>query len=397
MRSLHCFVVGPPACVDSLFESLATLEPVRVAADTLGPIITVARPATTPTAVSDSDDTHNNGAASFFDKSTIRMCNELIVKQQTPTTTKGVESEEHEMRYTFRRCDDNERLKDDARKFYTVSFCTTISFVLKRFLDMADRNGAVVQHSVNLYLVDCSAQNDHVPKQNAVSYRLFSIHMAFSFCAYKMLKWTPKPGTLDTLLSLISDSSHDVPPFHQDCLGSPRFTDLPSESQMVPLPNIPTILDISCADLTTAHMVMQLVHDHCLQFPFFTVSMALRTWLLAKNHTAVGVVCLARTLTDSENISLSDLRLDSVPESLRTLTCRTLDLSSNHIPVIPKWLAERPNVRFGDGDHRSIGQEKRGRVKTDTHKLVIVGESLTPFHQCTDAEGTTHGSYKVVE
>ncbi|KAH3763971.1 hypothetical protein Pelo_4187 [Pelomyxa schiedti] len=389
MRSLHCFVVGPPACVDSLFESLATLGPVRVATDTLGLLlITVARPATTPT-VSDSDDTHNNGTASFFDKSTIHMCNKLVLKQQTPTTTKG---EEHEMRYTFRRCDDNERLKDDARKFYTVkpaervllvlysfefrSFCTAISFVLKRFLDMADRNGgAVLPHSANLYLVDCSEPNDHVPKQNAVSYRLFSIHMAFSFCAYKMLKWTPKPGTLDTLLSLISDSSHDVPPFHQDNLGSPRFTDLPSESQMVPLPNIPTILNISCADLTTAHMVMQLVHDHCLQFPFFTVSMALRTWLLAKNHTAVGVVCLARTLTDSENINLSDLRLDSVPESLRTLTCRTLDLSSNNIPVIPKWLAERPNVRFGDGDHRSIGQEKRGRVKIDTHKLVIVGDT----------------------
>ncbi|KAH3731754.1 hypothetical protein Pelo_17410 [Pelomyxa schiedti] len=193
-----------------------------------------------------------------------------------------------------------------------------------------------------------------------------------------MLRWEPELGSVDALLSLISNIPPEIS--HSTLISSPHIRNfLPLEFHPVPLPLpvIPTILDITCADATTANMIMQLVHNYRSQFPFFTVSMALRAWLKTENHPAVGVVCQAKFLADSENIDLSGLDLKYVPESLQTLTGRALKLSKNPMQKLPEWLAEVPNVKFGSWFHElnPTRLSRINHVKTNTHKIVFVGDT----------------------
>ncbi|KAH3714534.1 hypothetical protein Pelo_18956 [Pelomyxa schiedti] len=189
-----------------------------------------------------------------------------------------------------------------------------------------------------------------------------------------MLRWEPKLGFLDAFLSLISDAS-TTPRRRPSAYPYPPHISntLPLDFHPVPLPVMPAILDITCADVTIAQMIMQLVHDYRSQFPFLTVSMALRAWLKTNNHLAIGVVCMARFLADSETIDLSAMNLDSVPEALQTLTSSALNLSRNFIKKLPKWLAKAPNVRFG---HWYGGSGiNHIYIRTNIHKLVFVGDT----------------------
>ncbi|KAH3760604.1 hypothetical protein Pelo_7583 [Pelomyxa schiedti] len=175
------------------------------------------------------------------------------------------------------------------------------------------------------------------------------------FCAFKMLKWAPKPDTLDVLLSLVSEASHQLATVCS-VTRDLYFSDFTVETP--PPLHTPCVLDIAQANATAAHVILQLVHNHRPQLPFFSVTMALRAWVTTKNWDAVGVVCLARSLTQSDDINLSYLELESVPGALRTLSCRTLDLSGNNITSIPKWLAEMPNVIFGNTRWAPFRQEQ---------------------------------------
>ncbi|KAH3760931.1 hypothetical protein Pelo_7242 [Pelomyxa schiedti] len=286
--------------------------------------------------------------------------------------------------YTFYRCCGDNSLTSQSQLIHTVSgnkvllilhsfqdkyFHMEIPTILKNLLAPD-----FPRPEATLFLVDCSELSD---KDGGLLITERDIVKQTLFCAHSMLKCTQKPGNLDILLSLFSDL-----PLHHKLISPLYFPDFPGEQsyELVPLPELPTILHIMRADVTTAHMIMQLVHNYRSQFPFFTVSMALRTWLRAKNEAAVGVVCLAKSITDSENIDLSDLHLSHVPDSLGRLTCRTLDLSSNkNIHMIPKWLALMPNVRLGRGDRWLLnemkGDEFTNFKPNNTHKLVIFGDT----------------------
>ncbi|KAH3756563.1 hypothetical protein Pelo_11674 [Pelomyxa schiedti] len=70
---------------------------------------------------------------------------------------------------------------------------------------------------------------------------------------------------------------------------------------------------------------------------------ALRTWVQARNWSAVDEIILADTLKE-KRVNLSQLGLDSVPERLRGLSCKTLDLSRNNIAELPEWLIHSPRL-----------------------------------------------------
>ncbi|KAH3731760.1 hypothetical protein Pelo_17407 [Pelomyxa schiedti] len=353
---LPCFVVGPTSCVEELFVMLG----LKGASFSYNPNSTVHNKMNLQTAIT---------GKSF----------------PAPANTAEVERPSKEVVFCFHRCNDSDGLlsgiddTNDMRVILVMYSAEQKDFCLSSLNSALEDLASLAQPSSTLFLVDCTKSGVLLTLQEKIMHTLCCIHMAFSFCAYKMLKWSPEVGSLDTLLSFISDppvnlrstlvcqnlsDPHILP-------SSMQQNSLPLESELVPLLEIPTTLDISCADVPTAHMIMQLVHNYQRHFPFFTVTMALRTWLTANNEAAVGVVCLAGSLTESRNINLSGLKLKSVPKSLRTLACRTLNLSGNNIQKIPKWLAETPHVGLGSVKQRG----SYFKARTDMHKLVIVGDT----------------------
>ncbi|KAH3766713.1 hypothetical protein Pelo_1418 [Pelomyxa schiedti] len=373
----ECFVLGPGEFVSSMFSALggAALEygeeRVGDVAESPTMVLTRVVPPPPPSLSSPIDAEHRANRARcqarlIFRDTTYRE--NRMEKSQTPGGWEVLS----EYRFYLGFQEGNSLVKTVKKvRLMNDKFVVLILHSAKTYCTLPDQLREVLTSKVStsvatLLFIDCSdsQQSDTSANNLPQWHTLNAIQLAFSYCASKMMKWKPTPDTVDEVLSLISGSAKGAPKLYMELSGDPA---------------IPTILDITCSDASTAHMIMQLVHDYRSQFPFFTVTMALRTWLRAKNEAALGVVCLAHTLTESENIDLSDLNLDSVPQWLKILTFQTLNLSSNNkIHEIPKWLAESPNVRLGRGYERITvrnGEEISCFHYNNTHKLVIVGDT----------------------
>ncbi|KAH3760597.1 hypothetical protein Pelo_7576 [Pelomyxa schiedti] len=415
-----CFVVGPDLLVNRLLESVARTGSFMLLPKSDPPIMAVMRtqPSPSPTATGVADvnnpamsssscsytspsktsmttaapSRHKTGERDADDlTSLVPLCNEVSLWDPTNI---------QKNRYVFKRCNRGDKLTRVASDvhlepnpkaiivLHTVEDRNSFKLMPNTLEDLLDSSSADRMSdskcppvNAGVLVVDCreSPGDTADTDTNIVVHSLQAIELAFAFCAFKMLKWAPKPDTLGVLLSLVSEASHQLATvcsvtrdlyFSDFTVGTP------------PPLHTPCVLDIAQANATAAHVIMQLVHNHRPQLPFFSVTMALRTWVTTKNWDAVGVVCLARSLTQSEDINLSYLELESVHGTLRTLSCRTLDLSGNNITSIPKWLAEMPNVIFGNTHWAPFRQEQedvflqsRNYVTTNTHKLVFVGDT----------------------
>ncbi|KAH3743574.1 hypothetical protein Pelo_15032 [Pelomyxa schiedti] len=272
-------------------------------------------------------------------------------------------------------------------EIYSIDYsesCKRVVLVLYTVEDPAPRDilskmlGREVVEVVPVVMINLSAEEEVAGEK--LLHTLTAIEIAFVFSAFKIVKWTPSNSgsSLGSLLSLISEASKQTlslrkypPEMQEDVIQTTKPTDLQPMSS-------PVMMNINSATVTEAHMIMNLVHKYHRDFPTLTAGMALRTWLIAKNWAAVGVVCRAHSLTQFEDIDLSNLPLDSIPEELRGLSFRTLNLSHNKITKIPEWLAEMPNVIWGKGPESMILHEveqRRNCVKIETHKLVFVGDA----------------------
>ncbi|KAH3757179.1 hypothetical protein Pelo_11000 [Pelomyxa schiedti] len=390
LKNRLCFVVGSKPCVDSVFTAVASAGELQASININIKWIKLnrmARPVETESEGGRSLHTEKEISDNKVVMSSMaQTCNELTLWDP------GDCNHPEQMCFFYRCSGDCDSTVIANKLCYGVGkkvllilhtgeyrdSCGAISRILHDLIGMSRSRfpeaSAKVPLSCVTLLLDCSDTMAQFPETDRVKHTLLPIHMAFNFCAYKMLKWTPKLGTLDTLLSVIAKSPEV--PLCQTPITFCHFSDITLPvSQPVLVPVIPAILDITCADVITAHMIMQLVHDYRPQFPFFTVSMALRTWVKTRNEAALGVVCLSRSLTESENVDLSDLKLESVPESLRPLTCRTLNLSNNKLKKIPKWLVEMPNVRLGNEKKEYTVNQRQNEIQKNTHKLVIVGDT----------------------
>ncbi|KAH3766213.1 hypothetical protein Pelo_1887 [Pelomyxa schiedti] len=156
-----------------------------------------------------------------------------------------------------------------------------------------------------------------------------------------------------------------------------------------------TFISCPCESSPVAHNTNKSTGFHTLQSGV-TADLIARhaNGLCLKQRTRPLLMLCAQSLTDTENIDLSDLNLDYVPHSLKTLTCRTLDLSSNNLQKIPKWLAASPNVRLGRGDRWTLCKKGEADFRhftpNKTHKLVIVGDMGVGKKKLTKAKHVQH-------
>ncbi|KAH3759389.1 leucinerich repeat kinase [Pelomyxa schiedti] len=125
--------------------------------------------------------------------------------------------------------------------------------------------------------------------------------------------------------------------------------------------------------------------------PFVDIAMnLLRDWVKVKNWDAVAEVCLSRVLR-GQPIDLSFICMDSVPDLLQSLapSCPMLDLSYNHINILPQWLSRCERVvlegnpleaiptRFRDEKWpvlRQFVQYSGEPVEWRNHKCLLVGD-----------------------
>ncbi|KAH3756027.1 HIT-type Zinc finger family protein [Pelomyxa schiedti] len=228
-----------------------------------------------------------------------------------------------------------------------------------------------------LVMVDCSGPSD----ATTAAFPIQAVEMAITqFCAFKMVKWTPtERSSLESLLSLITEGSKQKISMCSNAKDEIQEWKHIKPTGPLPIFTAPSVLKVHSADATDAHIIMKLVHDCSSHtyFPNLTVTMALRMWVRAKNWAAVRVVCRARSLTQFEDIDLSHLSLETVPEQLNDLSFRTLNLSKNKINGVPKWLSEMPNIILGEGEKRENAPVE-AIVKQQgicTHKLVFVGDT----------------------
>ncbi|KAH3742822.1 hypothetical protein Pelo_15786 [Pelomyxa schiedti] len=216
--------------------------------------------------------------------------------------------------------------------------------------------------------------------------------MAFSLCAYKFMK-VSTAASWHKLLSLILESSkrEGVPAqsgYHVMEAPDPSWDHpswLPFSEEGIPI-------DITAASPATAHTLLHLTELYMAASHRLTASMAIRTWVVAKNWPAVNAVCISRSITESTDlpfeVDLSHLGLDSVPEALRGLSCHKLDLSHNNINYLPDWVSDIPNIMLEGNPLQRIPQTlrswkktshvavlARNHVKTNLHKIVFVGDS----------------------
>ncbi|KAH3765429.1 hypothetical protein Pelo_2710 [Pelomyxa schiedti] len=339
---IRCYVVGDTPNIDTLFLSLmqAGVCTFRHAPNPPHTKATVTR--TTPASDTDAAQCLADDAVRGCDKVTF-WNNETTAHDKTGTMKVG---------YIFYRCGRDDTLAKAAQHILTdgpkhlkgvVLMLHTVeqSFTSDILLKLLDPSpiGAEPPPHAPLLMVNLSAQCEEEVTGRKLLGTVRWISIALEFCAFEIVKWTPaKSGA--NLANLYA-----VPQMHKTRLGTTR----------VPRPffTAPVIMKVNSASVTEAHMIMKLVYDYSGHFPGLTVEMALRMWVRAKNWAAVGVVCRAHSFTQFEAIDLSHLSLESVPEELRGLSFKTLNLSDNKITKIPKWLAEMPNVIWGEGPRTS--------------------------------------------
>ncbi|KAH3763090.1 hypothetical protein Pelo_5047 [Pelomyxa schiedti] len=391
-----CFVVGPETLVNGLFASAASSCGSSIylneSAPT-SPIIIVNRCATAQpgqaNCVSPEQTAAKNGSAKANGPwtGTDAQLKSIIGKSNKLTLWDHV-AEGGRSGYIFYRYNtDNsiiklahrvhEEKKSTGKKVLIIFLYSVLhSESLESMSDMVKK--LLPEHSIKqgphdspgatLLMVDCMLASPlRDPHRNALE----AISVAFQFCAFKMLKWSPKDDPLDALLPALSEALQlgNEAMFVRQDLEKKNY--LSRKPEPLPLLSTPSVTEVSTAGVTTAHMIMQLVHDYRPLISSFNVTMALSTWIKAKNWVAVGVACMARSLTVSEDIDLSQMSLKSVPDELKTLSCKTLDLSNNNIHKIPRWLAGMPNAILSSNQAvKTPAQE--GAL---SRKLVLVGDS----------------------
>ncbi|KAH3767706.1 hypothetical protein Pelo_404 [Pelomyxa schiedti] len=367
----NCLVVGTESLVDEFFMTLVRAGIAKTAKMSAGaaPAIHVRTGQSTPAR---PEDPRFVTLAHFADK---------VVVFCEPTRPSGPR-----MRYAFYRCCRGDNILrprlhstssggggykcicavlhtvEDRLSFKAIP--ETLHKVLETYSSQ-NISGDTVMSDSALIMVDCTDSSMSVADRTVTVHTLQAIEMAFTFCAFKLLKWElPKPKTtLDTLISLLTEASSQSISFSEP--RGPFYVgdwDLGEPMEV----HIPPVFEIACADAKTAHTIMQMVHDFRPHLPFFTTTMALTTWVKAKNWAAVGVVYLARSISQFEDFSLPLLEMDSVaaPDDARALLCH--------------WMAEIPNAKWGcNGVSSGVKQDPEPgyqQVK-NAHKLVIVGDS----------------------
>ncbi|KAH3763443.1 hypothetical protein Pelo_4708 [Pelomyxa schiedti] len=214
----------------------------------------------------------------------------------------------------------------------------------------------------------------------AAAHSLDIIYWAFVSSAARVL--TGEQTGLPEILSLVMEASKQdglVYKSHDFILKETRHPT--GGAQPVPIPNNP-----AGASPETARTLLQCIHDHRTVFPCLSESLVLRTWVRAKNWAAVTEVCRACCMTEGQEIDLSNLSLDSVPEALRGLTCKKLDLSNNNISVVPRWMVDMksavltPNpLKVPLGAMKECMYLDLGKlgniVESHIHKVVFIGDT----------------------
>ncbi|KAH3759901.1 hypothetical protein Pelo_8279 [Pelomyxa schiedti] len=409
-----CYVVGSNRNVDAMFRSLTRLGSCTVTTekDKDHPTITVNRPnpLTTRTGAAAEPPLPTPPELGSVD---VRKCNQLELwdkptggsnrRSQRGTTKTG---------FIFYRCNRDDELTTVARDIHPEAWSIqsttkqvvvmlhsgvedwdSLPGVMSKLLDPSIvgpfSNGDLPVPPSPLVMIDCSEPCDttsEIPDTSTVVKAIKAIEMAIAFCAFKLVKWTTSSsGSPDSLLWLITETAQQTvsvcnyynkaPPKGHPRPPTTTTAATTTESQLPPF-TAPLVMEVHSASVAEAHMIMKVVHDYGgnhHHFPNLTVTMVLRMWVRANNGAAIGVVCRARFLTQFEEIDLSHMSLESVPDELRGLSCRTLNLSGNKLRIVPKWFSEMPNVMMGEG-YDLIDEDKTGKQLVGI-KLVLVGDT----------------------
>ncbi|KAH3731473.1 hypothetical protein Pelo_17697 [Pelomyxa schiedti] len=184
---------------------------------------------------------------------------------------------------------------------------------------------------------------------------------AFKLDAYKLIKWKPNSrkcvqGLISTVLEIGGILGYDFPPcktqkkpvIPQSAAATSSTIEKRKDAIWSLIPP-GTALDITGMKPLTVRSFLQFLNleygqnryddanDDDEDAPATLEAVALRKWVQVKNWPAVTEVILSQSLRDRD-VDLSKLGLDSVPNYLAGISCRTLNLSNNNIKALPQWL-----------------------------------------------------------
>ncbi|KAH3764139.1 hypothetical protein Pelo_4014 [Pelomyxa schiedti] len=187
---------------------------------------------------------------------------------------------------------------------------------------------AAMKANRNLLMVDCG-----IP--SAGHRKGAPLEMAFRLCAYKFVQWKPdsKTAFVQQLVSLIIESAKAqcCDQMEMEYISPGKVGTALDITEMAP-PAVDSLLQF--LSLTPDEMEKSTSEGNVAGL---TEAAALRRWIQVKNWPAVReLVGLAQTLRE-QDVNLSDLELNTIPEQLVGISCRILELSDNPIRYLPPW------------------------------------------------------------
>ncbi|KAH3760943.1 hypothetical protein Pelo_7228 [Pelomyxa schiedti] len=218
--------------------------------------------------------------------------------------------------------------------------------------------------------------------------------VAFTICAHKIISWSPNSETelmklIDAILKTsgnhhcIVDTATSSP--ESVPINSPFFTPGTTTVDITEMPasivqNLLQILHVTPLEWTQLSQQAEFRRQEGLPFSgertkVRTMEKIMRRWVQVKNWSAVQELIMGNAVENLE-LDLSDLSLDCVPDQLKGISCRILNLQGNNITEPPQPVKHQKMILVGEPTEAKAAFVKCLMEKKN--KLDIQGNLTTP-------------------